>query len=55
MNKDAIEYYKLVIATFEKRLKGRGVNAVYAPNGWLRDWERNLYELAKRLLKEAQP
>jgi hypothetical protein len=55
MNNDAIEYYKLVISTFDKRLKGRAANAVYCKGGWLRAWEKKLYEEAKRLLKEAQP
>lgn len=54
MNEDAIKYYELVIATFDKRIKGRGVNAVHNPKGWLRDWERKLYDEAKRLLKEAR-
>lgn len=52
MNTEAIAYYKLVIATFEKRIKGRAVNAVHSPQGWLRHWEQKLYNEAKRLLKE---
>lgn len=52
MNTDAIAYYKLVIATFEKRIKVRGDN--WWDFGSLRKWEKKLYDEAKRLLKEAK-
>lgn len=48
-------YLELVVTTFEARLKGRGINAVYSPGGWLRNWGRKLYTEAKRLLSEVTP